>query len=324
VNGTTPKIEIFAPFGEAFDLTKKILFQPFELQKWLVIGFAAFLASLSGGFEFPGNPLSGWSSREDRRELAETVGGFGPIDEMGSWMIAAIVIVVLFIFAFIVVLMWIGARGRFIFTDCIVYNRGAIVAPWKEFRTQGNSFFLFSLLAVLLIIALVVLALLPLLLPLIWQGSNARPGVGFWIGFAVLMLLVLLIGLSWALVSQLMVPIMYRQRCLAAQAFRKAVGLIAAHPGPLVLYFLFLLVITVAAAMISCVATCLTCCIAAIPYVGTVILLPIPVTLYGFVLLFMRQFGVDYDVWAAIPQAELPPPPLPEPPVPPLDTPPLA
>ena len=38
-----PRIEIFAPFGEAFETTKKILFQPFNLAKWFVIGFAAWL-----------------------------------------------------------------------------------------------------------------------------------------------------------------------------------------------------------------------------------------------------------------------------------------
>ena len=42
---TPPRIEIFAPFGEAFELTKKILFQPFDLAKWLVIGFSAWLAT---------------------------------------------------------------------------------------------------------------------------------------------------------------------------------------------------------------------------------------------------------------------------------------
>ena len=46
MNGSEPKIEIFKPFGEAFELTKKILFQPFDLKKWFVIGFAAWLANL--------------------------------------------------------------------------------------------------------------------------------------------------------------------------------------------------------------------------------------------------------------------------------------
>ena len=50
MNGNGSKIEIFKPFGEAFELMKKILFQPFDLRKWLVIGFAAFLVSLSAGW----------------------------------------------------------------------------------------------------------------------------------------------------------------------------------------------------------------------------------------------------------------------------------
>ena len=63
MNGNGSKIEIFKPFGEAFELMKKILFQPFDLKKWLVIGFAAFLASLAGGFTSASNPLSGWDVR---------------------------------------------------------------------------------------------------------------------------------------------------------------------------------------------------------------------------------------------------------------------
>jgi len=55
MNGTKPKIEIFKPFGEAFELMKKVLFKPFEFKKWLVIGFAAFIAGHFGGgsFNFP-------------------------------------------------------------------------------------------------------------------------------------------------------------------------------------------------------------------------------------------------------------------------------
>ena len=49
MNGNGSKIEIFKPFGEAFELMKKILFQPFDLKKWLVIGFAAWLANLGAG-----------------------------------------------------------------------------------------------------------------------------------------------------------------------------------------------------------------------------------------------------------------------------------
>ena len=298
MNETEPKIEIFKPFGEAFELMKKILFQPFDLTKWLVIGFAAFLASFSGGFHSSFNPFSRWSAREDRKAIAESLRDFGSVGQMEWWVIALIVIGGVMILALVLVFMWLGARGRFIFTDCIVCNRGAIITPWKEFRAQGNSFFLFSLLVALSIFVVAVLVALTLFFPFVLRGSGGQTGLGFWIALGLFVFILLCIAFGWTLVSQLMIPIMYRQRCLARQAFSKSVGLIAAQPGPMLLYFLFLLVILFAAGVLSCFAACLTCCIAAIPYIGTVLLLPIPVTLHGFSLLFLRQFGSDCDVWA--------------------------
>ena len=41
--------------------------------------------------------------------------------------------------------------------------------------------------------------------------------------------------------------------------------------------------------------------------VGTVILLPVYVCVRAFGLLFLRQFGPDYDVWATLPPPESPP-----------------
>src|SRR5437870_3408869 len=298
MNGTEPTIEIFKPFGEAFELMKKILFQPFDLKKWLVIGFAAFLAALSGGFGSSFNPFSRWSSR-DQNAIAESFREMPSVGQMEWWMIALFVIGGLLILALVLVLMWLGARGRFIFTDCIVHNRGAIVAPWNEFHAEGNSFFLFSVLVVLLLIALAVVGTFGLALPLILRGHGSQPGTGLLITFCLFLFLLVCLALGWALISQLMVPIMYRQRCLARRAFAETVELIASYPGPILLYVLFLLMITVAAVLIGCAAACVTCCIAAIPYVGPVILLPIPVTLRAFSPLFLRQFGPDYDVWAS-------------------------
>jgi hypothetical protein len=317
MNGTEPKIEIFKPFGEAFELMKKILFQPFDLTKWLVIGFAAFLASFLGGFYSSFNPFSRWSAREDRKAIAESLRDFGSVGQMEWWVIALIVIGGVMILALVLVFMWLGARGRFIFTDCIVCNRGAIAAPWKEFRAQGNSFFLFSLLVMLCIFVVVVLLALALFFPFVLRGSGGQTGLGFWIALGLLVIILLCIAFGWTFVSQLMIPIMYRQRCLARQAFSQSVGLIAAQPGPMLLYFLFLLVILFAAGLTSCFAACLTCCIAAIPYIGTLLLLPIPVTLHGFSLLFLRQFGSDCDVWGNFIPPEfstiLLPPPAPPP-----------
>jgi hypothetical protein len=91
---------------------------------------------------------------------------------------------------------------------------------------------------------------------------------------------------------------MYRQRCTTPDAARQVLRLIFANPTPFILFCLFGIVLVLAMLVIGCIVTCFTCCIAAIPYVGTVILLPVFVVFRSFSLLFLRQFGPDYDVWA--------------------------
>jgi hypothetical protein len=302
MNGNGSKIEIFKPFGESFELMKKILFQPFNLSKWFVIGFAAWLANLGGGGGGVGNFNYPDNRREDAHKLGETIGQIPqPVLITGICVLVCVVLLLIVLFA------WLRARGRFIFVDCIVRNRAAIVEPWKEFRAEGNSFFLFSLLVVLVVVPVIVITGLVLIVPFIPGRGQAEPGFAFWIGISLTAFISVCLIFVWALASQLMVPIMYRQRCRARVAFARAVDLVTSHPGPILLYVLFFMLLAVAMVMISCAVTCATCCIAAIPYLGTVILLPIPVTLGAFLLLFLRQFGPDYDVWSGFVPAEFSP-----------------
>ena len=162
MNGSEPRIEIFKPFGEAFELMKKVLFQPFDLKKWLVIGFAAWLANLGAGgggignFNYPDN------RREGAQKFNETIGQIPqPVLITGICVLIFVVLLLIVLFA------WLRARGRFIFVDCVVRNRAAIVAPWKEFRAEGNSFFLFSLLVGIALIAVIVIVGLVLIVPFI-------------------------------------------------------------------------------------------------------------------------------------------------------------
>jgi len=296
MNGTGPEIQIFKPFGEAFELMKKILFQPFDLKKWFIIGFAAWLANLGGwggGFNYR------YNRGDDFQKLNETISQIPhSILITGICALMAVVLLVIVLFA------WLRARGRFMFIDCIVKNRGAIAEPWREFRTEGNSYFLFSITAAVCLVLFAALLSAPLVYVAIrghfylsLHRDRFEPYVllitALWV------FIILLVVFAWALIVNFMVPVMYRRRCRAYQAFRAATSLIARHPGEIVLYCLFLIVVAVASAMVGCVVTCATCCIAAIPYVGTVILLPVFVLLRSFSLLFLRQFGPEYDVWAS-------------------------
>jgi len=101
-----------------------------------------------------------------------------------------------------------------------------------------------------------------------------------------------------------MVPVMYRRRCRAVEAFRDVSLLIIHNIGSFFLFCLFGFVLILAVLMIGAIVTCATCCLAALPYIGTVILLPVFVCLYAFALVFLRQFGPDYDVWASFTPSE--------------------
>ena len=121
MNGNGSKIEIFKPFGEAFELMKRILFQPFDLKKWLVIGFAAWLANLGAGGGGIGNFNYPYNRRAGAQKFNETIGQIPqPVLITGICVLICVVLLLIVLFA------WLRARGRFIFLDCIVRNRAAI------------------------------------------------------------------------------------------------------------------------------------------------------------------------------------------------------
>ena len=64
------------------------------------------------------------------------------------------------------------------------------------------------------------------------------------------------------------------------------------------MFVLFGIVLAIAVAIVGTVVSCMTCCIGGLPYISTVLLLPALVWLAAFKLLFIRQFGDQYDVWA--------------------------
>lgn len=307
------KVEIFAPFSAAFELTKRILFQPFDLAKWLTIGFAAFLAGLADGTRFnPGFNIPNLSGRAESQDVnLEAVRS-----HIDAWLVGGVIgIVVVFALAMMVLFMWLGARGRFMLLDCIVHNRGAVAEPWREYRREANSIFLWSLMVSVASLVLVGLSSLPIALPYFTRGEFGDFGVPTVIYIITMVTFFVLAGAALAVIAWFVVPVMYQQRCNAPAAFMSVVRLILGDPAPFILYVLFGIVVVIGGSMVSCLVTCVTCCMAALPYVGTVILLPLYVFYYSFLLLFLRQFGPEYDVWAnvaavepATPPAESAPP----------------
>ncbi len=319
-------IAYVAPLERAWSRMKTILFHPFELETWIVLGFASFLAALgeSGG---------AWANSYRYTLHSEESGaeGFRAVVRRVLDVLDNPVWVVLIVFAFLIVLalvvlfLWVSSRAKFIFLDDVLYDRAAIVEPWKRFQRLGDSLFLWHLAYSAICFLLMLLLVVPLLVVL-WNGIE-----GGWLAARVvslmglaLLIAVLAIAIIFVkmLLNNFVVPVMYRDDLTATAAWGRFLPLFGEHFLRFVLYALFLFVLAIAVAVVIFVAGCATLCcgfiLLAIPYLGSVLLLPLTVTYRAYGPEFLAQFGPDWSVLPAPPAAEpAPEPPPPEPPLPP-------
>ena len=107
------------------------------------------------------------------------------------------------------------------------------------------------------------------------------------------------------------VPVMYLRGGTCLAAWREFAALLAAHPGTFILYLLFQIVLGIAIGAIVLMAVLITCCILgcvmALPFIGTVVLLPVLVFKRAYSLYYLAQFGPNYDVFPKPPAAPAPP-----------------
>lgn len=310
--------------SKSFNRTVRMLFKPFDAGKWFVLGFCAWLAYLGerGGFSF--NNFNGGFPNQQQG------GGSGGPDFSGVkiWAVehlAVLIIAGAVIFAIAIavgiILSWLKARGQFMFLDGVARNRGAVVEPWHRFVHQGNSLFWFNL--VLGLVGLVSLMLIVgLALALAWIDIQKHHfGVGAVLGIvagAMLFLLWLFVLiLIHAVLRDFVVPIMYLRGVRTLEGWRILRREIL--PGHVVDFVLFYLVkfglgivIGLIPLVACCLTCCLTCCISCIPYIGTVLFLPLYVFMRCYSLYFLEQAGPQWRIFTddpvLMPAAEVPPP----------------
>ena len=97
------------------------------------------------------------------------------------------------------------------------------------------------------------------------------------------------------------VPIMSLRRTGCTAAWREFLVMLADNAGRFTLYVLFQIVLGMAIGVLVLLVVVVTCCIAgclmALPYVGTVLLLPVLVFERSYSIYYLAQFGPAYDVF---------------------------
>ncbi|MHC4214869.1 MAG: DUF7544 domain-containing protein [Planctomycetota bacterium] len=307
---STQTVSVIDPIGKAIDRVKEVLFNPFDLGKWFVIGFCAWLAMLGqgggGGGSF--NPGGGHRGVDPAQVKVWILEHLTLIISIGLGIFfVGLVIAIVFV--------WLSSRGRFMFLHCVAENKAEVKVPWHKFRDQGNSLFVFRL--VLGIIGFVCMALFigMIIAAIILMSRGSRyTAPGLIAGLVVVTLITILVGIIFALIRKFtkdfVVPIMYLRGCRCLDAWGEFWRMLTSNKWYFTVYILFQVVISIAIVSIICITGCCCCCIGCImgiPYIGTVLLLPIFVFGRSYSLYYLAQYGGQYDVFIPIASLQEPP-----------------
>lgn len=298
MNETAVKnISVIEPISEALARTKILLFKPFDISRWFSIGFCAWLATLIGQY-------SGFNLRPPFLNKSTGL-------QIGSYVQAHLMLIISLVstaaavwVVVMLVFLWLASRGRFMFLRCVAQNEAQVKLPWKQYRQQGNSLFLFCLIFALTAFVCLAVVCLVFAVPIFAMLHNPQKITIIIIAAAGIPVLAIL-GAGFALVvkftKDFVVPIMYLRSCSCLDGWKELLPLLRANIGGFILYVLFQIVITMALGTVILAAACLTCCLAAclmaIPYVGTVLLLPVLVFRRAYSLCYLRQYGSAFDVF---------------------------
>ena len=299
-------ISVTALFKPAWNHMVRILFKPFDIKKWFAPGFCAFLAQCGeggGGGNYGNfnnqNSASGSEFREGVNN-AETW-----INSNWELFLGIVIGSVLCILIINLLVLWISSRGKFMLLDGIVKNRAAVVEPWNEFKTQANSLCIFRFM--LSIIGMLCVAL-TIGLPAYLAYPDFQADT--WGDGATNALVALVcLGIPFAIVgtaiafflSGFVVPTMYLRRVSVMEGWRLAWGhLCKGHLGSAFLLFLLLVLLGIGVGIIAIAVTCATCCLAGLPYISSVVFLPVTVFFTCVFLVYIEQFGNEWKFFKSM------------------------
>jgi MFS family permease len=307
------RISIIDPITPAIERVKEILFRPFDLRKWFVIGFCAWLAYLgsNGGAEGGGGShLDKFRKpHEHQDQISEIINTSKEyILENMFWIMPVFVIGAIIITGIILLVIWLNSRGRFMFLHCVATNKSEIAVPWHKFKKHANSLFLFRIVLYIISFLIVAVPFLGIIFFIIMMVTENIPGVASIPGIIIFGLILFALAIVLFLVKKFtfdfVVPIMFLRTTSCVAGWREFMAILSVNKGRFALYILFQIVLSIAVGVIIFIIFCIGCCLCCvsllllIPYINTVILLPLFVFERSYSLYYLRQFGPGFDVFS--------------------------
>ena len=279
----------------AFRRMRDILFRPFNLNRWFSIGFCAWLAQLGSGGG-GGNSSSGHiRSGEFQSGLSDFLGWL--CTPLGIGVVGGLLIVVL---ALGTLFCWLRSRGDFMLLYRVYQPDETVGECWRRSKAPGESFFFWRVglfvVSCLVWVLFGIVAYRTLFAELITKGFHwdftFLPVVVLLV--TAFILIALTIETVFILAWDFAVPVMHCRGVSATTAWRTVFALCNQHPFAVTGYLLLMSVwwlVTFLAVVAFALGTCCLGFIALIiPYIGTVVLLPIYVFFRAYPIYFLNQW----------------------------------
>lgn len=293
----------------AVERARSLLF-PARMEKWLSLGFIAFIAALgeSGGsysfrWPFPSGSGSGGSSPSSKSTTPEKL--FHETWREGSVWIQEHLVLVVALGTLVLVfglglglgLSWLSSRGKLIFVESVIHDRYQVKEPWQRLREPAWDLFKFRFaLAMLVFLALILAFGVGALVAFDELKTGDLGGKSIAGGLAVagiLSVTVFPLGLISILLDDFVIPVFYLRGGTLGSAWALVRSeVLAGNAGALLLFYLLKIVMGMGFVLVATLTACLTCCVAALPYVSSVVLLPAHVFFRCYSLYFLEQLGI--------------------------------
>ena len=319
--GAIRTVSPFEAAREAVGHTRLCLF-PIRIETWLMLGFLAFLdqcgRTTSWGFTWrdDGRARRGREAVDLVERATRTAEGQWSV-ETGDvavainsalvWLSAHATLVIvgglvaLLVAAGLVALvLWINARGTFMYLDAVTSGRAEVRRPWREHARRADSYFGWSFgIVVAAVVPLGVGVALAAVVAIAFAQGRLSAPTGVAVLFAllpvglILLLVFPLLFLARIVLRDFVAPLQLAAGVPCGEAARLFETLLLAHPGAFVLYLLLKLVLWVVTGIALIVGGCLTCCLGFIPIVMQTLFQPLFHFERAWSVFLLRQMGYE-------------------------------
>lgn len=271
------KINVLDSFSRAFKHTENFLFKPFQLKKWLTLGFIT-LFTFSGGYSFNFNYPGNWERNDTQTHKAFQSGDWTVLknkimhflnsaDANTVITIAALIIVCTLLF--FLVFMWLNSVFNFVLVDNIIKNKAAVREPFARLKPKGKSLFLWNI-SVLIIFLLLFALFLSLIVYGIYDYHKTHGAINIlWMVLGGISLIIagLFAGIIGLITTDFIIPVMYAEDIKILHAWKNFMPSVKGNLVNLLVYVALKIVIGIGQTVLSIFAVLASLIIIGIPSV---------------------------------------------------------